>query len=406
MNPILCTSFDFFKTHCLYFLCCFVFFILVFGVVDTSGSKYLDLLFLFFISFSVFYILLFLVINRSTFLKRWVDFFQSFFDNRTLYNLSLFSMALIVALMFIHLLILGKNPMITSWQSIDYPYIVELRKSITGEHHFLWHYFSFFALKAVVPFFLIYSFTKHKRLIFFLFLAISLFYSISLLQKSYPFTILLPLIVYLTLGKKIIQAILFSALMAGVLVFMQFNSNPMLRSDHAIYYETVIVKNEDPGKTAVGGLLRRTLRVPGWVVSQWFEAVPDKLPYLDGCGYRWLARLKGCEFRNYSLELFPVFHPAYAARGLQGSVNTASFVYDYANWGKKGLVLAGFLLAFVLTIVNLVFKGDFKHRMALNTSFILFLSSSSLTTMFFSGGWGLMIFLYLFFGKSLQQNSK
>ena len=72
-------------------------------------------------------------------------------------------------------------------------------------------------------------------------------------------------------------------------------------------------------------------------------------------------------------------------------------MYDYANFGRKGLILSGFILAIVFYFVETIFRNNFKFKLSLNLIPLATLSSQALTTLLFSGGWGLLIgFYYLF----------
>jgi len=145
------------------------------------------------------------------------------------------------------------------------------------------------------------------------------------------------------------------------------------------------------------GLYNRVLILPGEIVSEWFRLIPAEKPFLAGDGYRLVAKLRGHPFVNYSVDLYKVLYPEYVAQGLNGTVNVASFMYDYANFGTSGLILAGFLLALLLVIMELIFKDDLVGKMSINIFPILLLSSGALTTLLFSGGWGFLILMYYLF---------
>lgn len=104
-----------------------------------------------------------------------------------------------------------------------------------------------------------------------------------------------------------------------------------------------------------------------------------------------------------------------AALGLTGTATTAYFMYDYANFGNVGLLIAAIYLAFFLILIKRLFKDDYLHLFALNGLFVLWLSSAAFTTTFFSGGWILVLFLYFIFQpffkdltttKDARENSK
>ena len=139
----------------------------------------------------------------------------------------------------------------------------------------------------------------------------------------------------------------------------------------------------------------------GKIVAKWFLNIPKNEPFLYGCGYRMLAPILGCNYKNYGQELYDDIFPKYAAIGIQGNVNTTSFMYDYANFGLAGLVLAGFIMGFLISSIDFIFSFSLMFKFAINGFYILMLSSSALTTLIFSGGWGLMILLFFIYKSDL-----
>jgi hypothetical protein len=151
-------------------------------------------------------------------------------------------------------------------------------------------------------------------------------------------------------------------------------------------------------------IYKRVMLVPGKMVSDWFKHIPEHKPFLHGCGYHFLAPFLGCEFRNYAQELYPLIYPKYAARGIQGNVNVAHFMYDYANFGKTGIFIGGIFMALIIAIFDTVFSFSIVYKFSVNTFYVLMLSSSALTTLLFSGGWGIMLFLFFIFKDELLDN--
>jgi hypothetical protein len=151
-------------------------------------------------------------------------------------------------------------------------------------------------------------------------------------------------------------------------------------------------------------LIRRIVYVPGMIVAEWFRIIPDKKPFLHGNGYRFLTPFTGGTFTDYRLDLYPYVYPNYYRRGYTGTVNTASFVYDYANFGKMGLIMAGILLALLFNTLEYVFGSNTKIKLSINSFSLIMLSSGSLFTILFSGSWALLILLYLLYRKQLETN--
>lgn len=151
------------------------------------------------------------------------------------------------------------------------------------------------------------------------------------------------------------------------------------------------------------GLMDRLFVVPGRVVSDWFETIPAKKPFLYGDGYRVLAKIRGREYHNYAKELYAIIQPEFASQGLAGSVNVASFMYEYSNFGTAGMVLSGFMLALLFILVETFFADNFKIKLSLNLFPVLLLSSGAITTLMFSGGWGFSILFYFLFLKNKSE---
>lgn len=170
-----------------------------------------------------------------------------------------------------------------------------------------------------------------------------------------------------------------------------------------------VIENADktPSKLSVliYGLQRRIMITPGKIVSAWFEHIPKDKPFLYGEGYRIIAKIKGKEHRSYASELYPLVNPKYAKQGFKGTVNTASFMYEYANFGTWGLVLSGFILAFIFVFIEQFFVDDLILKLSLNLYPLLFLTSTAITTLMFSGGWSFVIvFYYIFLFRNKASN--
>ena len=90
-----------------------------------------------------------------------------------------------------------------------------------------------------------------------------------------------------------------------------------------------------------------------------------------------LAPILGCNYKNYGQELYDDIFPKYAAIGIYENVNTTSFMYDYANFGLAGLVLAGFIMGFLISSIDFIFSFSLMFKFAINGFYILMLSSSA-----------------------------
>ncbi|MCB9189682.1 MAG: hypothetical protein H6599_10435 [Flavobacteriales bacterium] len=144
--------------------------------------------------------------------------------------------------------------------------------------------------------------------------------------------------------------------------------------------------------------------VPGEMVGLWFDFIPSEKPYFYGDGYPILPTLKGHEYVDYNKELYPLIRPKYAERGLHGSVNVATFVREYANFGYPGLILSSLFLAVFLYFLEKLFADSLTILISMNLIYLLLLSSSNLFTILFSGGWLVLISLYFIFKSTLLKS--
>lgn len=234
---------------------------------------------------------------------------------------------------------------------------------------------------------------------FLILLIASLFYVLNLLQKNYLIIIFAPLITWLFLEKRVISFVGYSLIPVLGIFFLVYVTNPENRLQKGNVNAKEMVHTTE--KSAFG-IRNRMIYVPGKIVAEWFSRIPSEMPFLNGCGYHFAARFMGCEYVNYSKILYEKIYPGYAEEGLRGTVNTASFVYDYANFGKPGLVLSAFVMALLFLFLQWLFAGNWKWLLVFNAFSVVMLSSAALTTLMFSGGWGLRILLFFLFRKQLQ----
>lgn len=395
------------------YLACFG--LVSFGVVVETGTNYVHYLGIFLVSLLAFYSAFFLAFKKIGLGSSGV-FSGLIKSGETAKKIGIGTLILMAILAIGHWLHLGQIPTLTALQSSDYYYVQHLRREITFIDSSFWRYGSSFLIRALMPFFLLWSFRTFKKKTFWIIAVLMVIYSVSLLPKSFVLIVLLPTIVYALLNKNFKSAFSLSGMVIGSLAFLVVVANPGLRMDKSKLEQNSPYKVESVPSTATVDstksklrlttevLARRVLIVPGYVVGKWFECVPDSLPFLDGCGYRFIAGPKGCEFHNYPHELWQFVHPDYHAVGRKGTVNTASFMYDYVNWGWKGLVISGLILGLVLAFIENLFAQSFIAKISINALAVFWLTSTSLFTLLLSGGWGLMIALYAVFSRSFSDD--
>ena len=95
------------------------------------------------------------------------------------------------------------------------------------------------------------------------------------------------------------------------------------------------------------------------------------------------GKLYSFKYIDYSKELYPILKPNYAKKGLSGTVNVASFVREYSNFGYLGLVLGGALIALVLVFIDKMFLGYENFYYSINLFPIFLFSSSSILTILY-----------------------
>lgn len=406
----------FLKDHTLISIYTLVLLLLFYGVHFISGWKHFDKLGLFTLALYVSYVILAL-----TPAKRWLEdrfdrltaYFQKFNTDLLFKGLLIYTVATVV----FHFIYMGGSPPIQALSLESADEVAMLRRGITEDAPSILNYISAFNIRAFLPFLIFFLFLKGDKRLYYAILILGCFYAFSLMQKSYVITLLTPVLIYAVLKKQWLQTGLMAGLIVIVIIGLSYNANPEFSQttvdENIELPEDVedsasrIHSNDDSHIVRIfKGLYHRIMIIPGEMVSKWFDIIPEKKPFLNGEGYRIIAKMKGVEHRNYSAELYPLIRPLNAARGLRGNVNTASFMYDYANFGKIGLILSGISLAFLFILIESMFGNEFSMKFSINLFFVLIISSTALTTTLFSGGWAFIVGLYLFFLKGTKTNEK
>jgi hypothetical protein len=295
------------------------------------------------------------------------------------------------------------------------------------------HYLSSIVIKAIFPISLLLAAAQGRTLLCTFLFVFGSVYMICMLQKAHIITFLLPLgLYYISLG-RLRPAALIAVFATLVVMLLGQIANPQtqptqLRDAAASaraylgtsetlrekrtqegHGQSLSVDTSNPtnetgrrqlsaGSSAwiVGAALaERLVLTPGQVVAQWIHLIPDRLPYGLGCGYRFLAPVLNCEFRNFSVEIYRLVYPEYVREGLIGTVNAASMMDDYANFGVLGLLVSGFIHALIFLLIQIIFKGDLRLVLPVNGLYILLLTSGSWTSIMASGGWAAAILMYL-----------
>jgi len=172
--------------------------------------------------------------------------------------------------------------------------------------------------------------------------------------------------------------------------------------------ESAPPENRNPVFVAAHGLYERVFLTTGKVAAYWFEKIPAELPYAHGCGYRFMAPALGCNYADYEYDriIYDQMYRNEASMGFTGTVTAVHFVYDYANFGIWGMIYSGIFLAFILALINQIFKNDFLWLISLNLLPVLWLSSASLTSTMFSGGWGPTLLLFILYKPLIYSQNR
>lgn len=389
---------SFFKRHTLLSIYTVIFIVLSYGVFETSGWKYFHFLIVFISSFFISYLLINKLISKKSI--RIPNLF-----NRIDLNINLL-IGLSLSLIIAHFLFLGYIPILKAISLNEADEIAWVRTNILIDSKTFFNYASSILIRAVLPFVLLFLLTKNKQILFIIFSLIFSFYAFALMQKSFIVTIFLPSAIYSIYNRSYLNFFFSISLIIGTIISIGYITNPTLNP-----VKTGIVKVPPSQTTKVKessifilfqGIKNRIIIVPGKMVSKWFENVPSKLPHLGVNGYRFIAKARGYNHHDYGKELYPIISKKYYDRGLKGTVNVASFMYEYAYFGWKGLILSGVLLALIFSSIEVLFLNNFIIKLAINCYPILILSSSALTISLLSGGWLFSLILYFLF---LNQSS-
>ncbi len=357
------------------------------GLLNTSGLTYATpLFFLFFLPFIVFYFGL--PVAKLKF-----DI-PSFNPPKLAWILLGFGGLIAI----FHLIWLGKIPFMEAWQTRQLSEAHLIRKIGSASLPKWLHYASTWSVRAILPASALFFMIKKNKIGFVLSLFVGGFYGLALLQKSLVLWVSIPILVYFLLQRHWIRALLMSALTGLLFVLAIFANNPQLHG--GVNDLKTPTPSERKSSQVSEGLFKRIFIVPGKTLSMWFSHVPKDKPFLHGRDFGLYAKLTGQKTADYNLELYPLFYPEYAKQGVKGSVNAAHFMRAYANFGWWGLPLAAALLASFFQLLNIVHrKTQGGLAFCLQIFPLLLLSSGSLLTLFFSGGWGLVILLLFFSPK-------
>ncbi len=415
MKKALTNIISFGKDHILLALYSFVFFVLLIGVYSHSGFKYFPLLSIF-IGTLFFSYFLFNKYMYHSFTKL-SDFIS--LNIKSFSTLNLIAFISIIGFIVLHYFYMEGVPLFKALATTDHLEVSSIRNKVTTECPKWINYLASFYIKAIIPFYLFYFFHQKKYTLFTILFLVSGFYTLSLLQKSYIVTIILPLFIFFLLKKSWWFSLLSILFIIGSVLYLTKVANPHLNNEvssqvnkQEIIDTTQTIdtssnlaektpSNEHKVVTMIKSLSERVFIIPGEIVSIWFTYIPDELPFLNGCGYRFLTPILKCDHIKYPEVIYDLEYPEYAKLGVKGTLVTSTFMHDYSNFGKLGLFISGIILSFLFFIVKLLFKNNFKFQLIFNLTPVLLLSSSALSTLLLSHGWMLTVILFVIYSKQI-----
>lgn len=409
---------EFAQKKYIYLIYIFIFICLFLGLISDSGFQYVHFLLIYFVAFCVFSILLTsLTIRLLKKIKTSV-----IFNDVVLDKLAFASFVFIIIFIAFHYFVMQQIPLVEAWKTTDDVEIAKIRNLITIITPLVFNYISSFVIKGMLPFFIYYFHRTEQKKLFWILSFAGAFYTLSLIQKSYIVIVFMPLWIYFLVSKKYLRFTFLTTFYLLAISFLVITSNPFLIG-RGIHNNSEDIAQEDPFASKqliqktdnkepenvfytiyyIGtGVADRMFLTPGKIVSKWFQYIPSQYPYAKGCAYHFAAPFLACNYIDYSSILYDELYPNYAAKGLHGSVVVTSFMYDFANFGVYGLILSAFILSILFVFVNHIFSDNWKTGLPLNFYFIIILLSSAISTLLFSGGWGLIILLYLIFKNRLK----
>lgn len=387
------------KEHVGVLLYSVVLLILTYGVVLTSGTVYLHyLLMIWLVTFTMYFVA-----------KRWLIFpfykvLRIKFLSENMIGTCLF---LTCTLIFILDLFFCKGLPILHYKDIStLNEFTELRANIYENTPSLQIYLSSWNIKAFIPFTLIFLYLNKRKLLFTLLLILAVVYALSMMQKSLILSVLFPLIIVGIFQKRVFFVILLLSISLSVIMGL------VAMTSHYIHNTRVEQPvNTDHLELSLGGkmyrytygIYKRVMIVPGEMVAEWFRVIPKEKPFLNGDGYNFISKLRGTTYHDYSTELYPLIRPYYVERGLSGTVNVASFMRGYSNFGMFGLIVSCAIISLFLANLEVIFRDDKNLFIAINCFPIFLLSSGNLLTLLVSGGWIVLICLSILFKNHLTK---
>ncbi len=362
------------KTHIGYFLYQIVLLLIFIGVIKYSGFEYIHYLLIVLISFNLFYWIgdYFLKNKLDKINHKVITFFSKINFKNSIYYL--FGFSILIILFDIYF-----NTGLPGFKIFGVEYLSEvvfLRENIHTNSPSVIKYLSGFNIRTILPFLILYFYITKNHIWLYISLIIGALYSFGMLQKSFIIFMLIPTILYLLLQKKwLFSAVLFSVIFINFYVIISTATSKI--NDLTETEEVEIAQDEIKGDIptplrVILGIRNRVVYLPGEIVSKWFEYIPEKKPFLYGRGYPVINHFYDEGYIDYNTELYRSFYPEHYEKGVQGSVNAATFMREYSNFGSTGLILSSLMVSVFLLFTKVLFKNYFSLFVSINLFYILF----------------------------------
>jgi len=322
-------------------------------------------------------------------------------------------------IVFGHFLMLGNIPLLEALSDdTDLGVSIVRQQGYFGLPGFM-RYASDYSVKALGPALLLSTYYFRSRL-FWAVLAIGVIYSLGLFARILPIILFLPLLVYLVMLRRWLHLAGAMAMLVLVLGLATILSSVTLRESFIVLAEeyldapTSVEKMPKPRDlrghdgdwrrtSAVYALYERAMVVPGQVIYQWFDYYDEPERRENGCGYRLLAAHIGCRYVPVPSKLYVAFYPENYEQGMRGSLNSASFMTEFANFGTRGFLLSALLAGCLFAAIRVIYRN---HPLALpmNLPLIIAAMESSIVTALNSGaGWLVMTAIFFLFFRAHKE---
>ena len=304
-----------------------------------------------------------------------------------------------------HFLILGNVPLLEAlFSDTDLDVSVVRQQGYFGLPEFM-RYASDYAVKAIGPALLLFTYYFRSRL-FWAVLVIGMIYSLGLFARILPIILFLPLVTYLLMLRRwghLAAAIVTVAALVGAVTIMSSITLREAMQPVVIQKGYVIGDRDWRHSSVLYALYERALVVPGQVIYQWFDYYDEPARREHGCGYRLLASWLDCNYVPVPSKLYVAFYHEQYEQGMRGSLNAASFMTEFANFGPGGFLLSALMAGCLFVAVRVIYRN---HPLALplNLPLIVSVMEGNIVTAINSGaGWLVMTSIFLIFFRARKE---